>query len=391
MSLSDEENDDKSLSNEGLIGEQDESNGFMHVVYALNVAIQRLENHRDNLSDKQLVITAVFDLLLEYYTTMQMFWLFADQIFHNPDSINRATALQRLKGIILQQYSDLIDYFEQEEIQSDPTISLTTITFFAEISEWHLRNFQTIVIQSAQLALKYFCLGKGGLGKGSSGQGCSETFELHDRNTSPSQPRSLEQELQYQYIQDVFVELFYEKDLCLTIGSTYAENVLLKSDTVMLASAIVDPEDFSMIYVGFACLNYLREYHPDLSYKTMYIELICTLQGYGSKLISYIIEYAKSLRLQFIKLSAITTAINFYRRIGFKLTEDKECGERSDIERLAEKVKKLRFETAEEYKENAEFAELLNTLVKHKIVKNKNCVDIDDCSTSGYSMTYCLK
>ncbi len=120
-------------------------------------------------------------------------------------------------------------------------------------------------------------------------------------------------------------------------------------------------------YRGFCILNN----KPDQD--ALYLQLIC-----ANKCGKYLIEQVEGLctakNISHISLSALPQAIYFYRKHGFKNTENMDCIEHDEVIKSAKK----------------DLDTFLKTLIKYKIVANKNCKNIVECNVDGYLMTKCL-
>lgn len=121
---------------------------------------------------------------------------------------------------------------------------------------------------------------------------------------------------------------------------------------------------------------------------SLYIDVICA-KGAGFKLLESVEKMGKALGKMYISLSALPSAINVYRKFGFVHTE-KSCMENPVIAKLGEALKYERFSSSSRAVEDKRFSKLLSELVKMKLVSDKKCRTVHQCSVDGYSMTKCI-
>lgn len=137
---------------------------------------------------------------------------------------------------------------------------------------------------------------------------------------------------------------------------------------------------FGKIIHGFALVKETKT--------SLYIDVICA-KGAGFKLLSKVESLAKHLGKLFITLSALPSAINAYRKFGF-IHSEKKCNEDPVITKLGEALQYQRFKSSNKAVKDRKFATLLSELVKLKLVSDKKCRNVRQCSVNGYSMTKCI-
>ena len=154
-------------------------------------------------------------------------------------------------------------------------------------------------------------------------------------------------------------------------------------------------------YLGFALLTLFKENHE------LYVQLMCAQSGHGlgrllMQKIQQLCREEYSREIKYVTLSAIPSAINFYRKLGFshfeppaQLQEDEK-----KVTPAAQAVAKYHFESNKEALENPEMKHLVQVLIKNNLTCNKNWrqqkkedEDNDDdweASSDGLSMAYKL-
>ena len=120
----------------------------------------------------------------------------------------------------------------------------------------------------------------------------------------------------------------------------------------------------------------------------LYIDVICA-NSTGRLLMEEIETYAKGIGIRYIQLSALPSAINAYRRMGF-IHSDMKCIEDTHIAQRAGELKHLRFQNVNEATSHTDFKKLLSLLIKEKLVSDKKCRTVFKCSENGFTMTKCL-
>lgn len=171
--------------------------------------------------------------------------------------------------------------------------------------------------------------------------------------------------------------LQFNTGLCGAIDTHYVLNTgVTASDYLVVAK-------HGQQYIGFSLLQ-LRDSD------SVYIDVICTQQGYGALLVHEIIRWTAQIGRRHVELSALPNVINFYRKIGFRLSDNKECKETDKLKKIANRVSGLRFNNPQEANSDRRFQALLDTLIQEELVANKNCVNIVQCSEHGYHMIYCI-
>jgi hypothetical protein len=137
-------------------------------------------------------------------------------------------------------------------------------------------------------------------------------------------------------------------------------------------------------YIGFVILD-----NQDDSY---YIDLICA-KNVGKRLIDEVKSLAARDKKKYIKLSALSNVVMYYRKQGFKNAE-KDCNELMQIPEFARQFEGVRFATNEEAINNPDYARFLSFLVNSQLVHDKGCKGISmegqGCGVNGYSMIYCV-
>lgn len=152
------------------------------------------------------------------------------------------------------------------------------------------------------------------------------------------------------------------------------------ADYVFVVRPITRQTRSSSNVLGFALVQD-RESH-------LYIDVVCA-KGAGTALLRQIEEFGKSKRKLFVMLNALPAAISFYRRLGYVHSEG-SCVEDPVIKSLAEAVNGMRFQSSNHAISNKRFSVLLRQLVALKLVSNKRCKSVPQCSSDGYTMTKCL-
>ena len=120
----------------------------------------------------------------------------------------------------------------------------------------------------------------------------------------------------------------------------------------------------------------------------LYIDVICA-NSTGRMLMNEIEKYATLHGIKYIQLSALPSAINAYRKMGF-IHSDLKCVESPHIAQRAQSVKDLRFTNINKATSHKEFEKLLDLLIKDNLVSDKQCKTVSKCSEDGYTMTKCL-
>lgn len=122
----------------------------------------------------------------------------------------------------------------------------------------------------------------------------------------------------------------------------------------------------------------------------LYIDLMCA-RGAGTALVNVVKYLAKKWEFPHVTLSALPTAMNFYRKLGFQNCELPVCVESPEVAQLATAVQHKRFRSDQESEHDDEFRALLEELIRRRLIRNKRCHKISSCSIDGYSMTCCLQ
>lgn len=120
----------------------------------------------------------------------------------------------------------------------------------------------------------------------------------------------------------------------------------------------------------------------------LYVDVICA-KGVGKKILQRVYENAQHMGKRFITLSALPHVIHFYRKEGFIHSEN-ACVEHDNIKRVARESAHMRFKTNNQAITNESFRKLLLILIKHGLVSDKSCREINVCKDNGFLMTKCL-
>jgi hypothetical protein len=120
----------------------------------------------------------------------------------------------------------------------------------------------------------------------------------------------------------------------------------------------------------------------------LYVDVICARKA-GKVLLSNAYKFAKDMGKKYIVLNALPHVVNFYKSEGFVHAEYK-CSANAEIQSSSDKVSHLRFKSPKQALQHKEFKILLQKLVKNKLVSDKACKGISECSLNGFVMTKCL-
>lgn len=120
----------------------------------------------------------------------------------------------------------------------------------------------------------------------------------------------------------------------------------------------------------------------------IYLDVICARTS-GKLLLKEIYKLAKLLQKKYIKLNALPHVINFYKKEGFVHAED-SCVSSNKIALLSNSLSNLRFKTQYDAVKDKDFFKLLQLLQRTKLVANKACRSVEECSIDGYTMVKCV-
>lgn len=347
------------------------------------------------------------NLLLRYFRHLKMYWvllyIWIQQKFSLDPINNRSLALQTLHNIIQIDHYEIEQYLIYMNIDQNPdtpNIKLYNLVSQFIINNFNVRNFSFIERSQEFITLV------------NSSSTSSIIYEIYEkRNVSNISSEYLT--IQNEFLQTILLSLIVPQNVChSTVSPTFAGASALRCDTIILVGQNIfikqqqqeqqqeqqqkekqeqeqEPESEPFLYSGYATLYRYPEYHPELDLDTVYIDVICTMSGYGTSLIHTIIDYATVNNYAHVNLSALAYVINYYRRLGFRLSEDQTCMEPEDVATLADRVSNLRFRTSTEALENPDYVTFLQSLVDNHIVHDKACTSVEECSQTGYSMTFC--
>lgn len=175
-------------------------------------------------------------------------------------------------------------------------------------------------------------------------------------------PRICQRQIQHRYIN--------------TSSLKNADGILVASEALTRTRS----KQLHQLVNGFAIFQILGD--------SIYLDVICARTS-GKILLNEIYKVAKMLGKTYVKLNALPHVINFYKKEGFVHSEN-NCVSIDKITQLSNSLSSLRFKTQSQALKNKEFFKLLQLLKQNKLVANKSCRSVKDCSIDGYTMVKCI-